>query len=425
MQLIKEELKGSYSPSMLKFGEQIEFSSTRKMQQYTHRIYNRYPARSIFTVPRSILQELKNSNTNFQDIKVLDCFMGSGTTAVETALQGMKIYGVELDTFAQLISEVSTRVYSVSDFQRLESCFYEIINNWNDFEVNNLLRPNLYNIDYWFDENNFQELLKLKNAIYYFAKNTNDLNFFKITFADIIRPCSKMERQSTKPYISKKFIKKPALVEETFTKSYKIHNQSLKQFSDYLEYKQNNIEWLGNDATNFQCESNFIDVAITSPPYANAFDYTHCIKIESAWIDCLTNELLPSIRNNQVGYPTRGKMPISDTVMQIINDYYLEISIQDKNKAKALAAYFEDMYSNLRCVYGALKKGACYHVIIGDNVVKGIFIPTHQIIARLAEYVGFEWVNLYEYKIKDHRTSIPRNGNGGKIEYEKVIVLKK
>jgi DNA modification methylase len=424
MQLEKEEIQSFYTPSTLKYGEVVEFPSTRKIKQYTHRIYNRYPARSICTVPRSILQELKEQTNDFKELNVLDCFMGSGTTAVETALQGMKIYGVELDTFARLIAEVSTKTYNLTDLERLAQSYNKIIANWKDFEPDENYVPKLNNITYWFDEINFKELLQLKKAIYQICENKDDLDFLKITFADIIRPCSKMERQSTKPYISKKFIKIPHNIQNTFIKSFKIHFQALQEFSVFVDYKKNSINWLGNDATNFNA-NNFIDVAITSPPYANAFDYTHCIKIESSWVDCIDNELLPIIRNNQVGYQTRGKRPVSEIVMQKISSYFDLIFLQDKNKAKALAAYFEDMYANLSCVYKALKVGSCYHIIIGDNVVKNIKIPTHEIIAQLAQEVGFQWINLYEYKIKDHRTSIPRNGNGGKIEYEKVIVLKK
>ncbi len=425
MELIKEEISSFYLPSQLQFGELIEFPNIRKIKQYTHRIYNRYPARSICTVPRSILQELKEQYNNPSDIKVLDCFMGSGTTAVETALQGMQIFGVEVDTFARLIAKVSTTVYNFEELIQLESTYSQIINNWRDFDIDEKYIPELTNIRYWFDDETFKQLLQLKKAVYSLAKNKNDLDFLKITFADIIKPCSKMERQSTKPYISKKFAKVPSQVNETFIKSFKVHFQAIQDFSEYTDYQSNTINWIGNDATDFNSEGNIIDVAITSPPYANAFDYTHCIKIESSWVDCINNALLPVIRNNQVGYSTRGKRPVSEIVMEKINIYFDAIYLQDKIKAKALAAYFEDMYTNLQCVYKILKPNAFYHLIIGDNVVKGIVIPTHSIIAQLGQEVGFEWTNFYEYKIKDHRTSIPRNGNGGKIEYEKVIVLKK
>lgn len=73
----------------------------------------------------------------------------------------------------------------------------------------------------------------------------------------------------------------------------------------------------------------------------------------------------------------------------------------------------------------SLKKHGEYHVIIGDNTIKGVEIPTHEIIQQLAIEVGYESFGYYKYVIKDHRTSIPRNKKNSKIEYEHVIMLRK
>ena len=40
-----------------------------------------------------------------------------------------------------------------------------------------------------------------------------------------------------------------------------------------------------------ETESPYIDLAITSPPYINALDYTRCVKIEGAMCDCIDNEI--------------------------------------------------------------------------------------------------------------------------------------
>src|SRR5690606_19314888 len=93
--------------------------------------------------------------------------------------------------------------------------------------------------------------------------------------------------------------------------------------------------------------------------------------------------------------------------------------------AKACRSYFSDIMKNLECVKAALKNGGEYHMIIGDNIIKKVEIPTHKLIADIAQKVGFKWFGYYKYVIKDHRTSIPRMNNGGKIKFEYVIMLKK
>jgi hypothetical protein len=64
-------------------------------------------------------------------------------------------------------------------------------------------------------------------------------------------------------------------------------------------------------------------------------------------------------------------------------------------------------------------------MIIGDNTIRGVDVPTHEIIAHLAEKIGYKWIGYYKYEIKDHRTSLPRNNTKNKIEYEHVIMLQK
>ena len=77
----KEKIKSFdfYNPYTLDWGNEIEFPSSRNVKEYGNRVYNRYPARSIFLVPRAIL-----SHQADRPLNVLDPFMGSGTTAVET-----------------------------------------------------------------------------------------------------------------------------------------------------------------------------------------------------------------------------------------------------------------------------------------------------------------------------------------------------
>jgi hypothetical protein len=76
-------------------------------------------------------------------------------------------------------------------------------------------------------------------------------------------------------------------------------------------------------------------------------------------------------------------------------------------------------------VYQALRKQGEYHIIIGDNTIRNIDIPTHAIIASLAKEVGFELFGYYKYDIRDHRTSIPRNKATSKILEEYVLMLRK
>lgn len=433
MELEDYNLFGGYNPSKLKWDETITFPSTRKLLEFGNRVYNRYPARSIFLVPRATIHNKRKSG---QTINVLDPFMGSGTTAVEASVQNCNVYGTEMDPFARLIAEVSVFRFNNKEIITLENYYNDIIKKWSKYPIDKKLYPNLNNIEYWFDKDIFNDLLKLKSYLYHNIKEEKFFKFFQITFADCIKPSSKMERQSTKPYISSKFKKEVKPVIESFQYSFKAHLKAINQYNFTENVTKTKINWLGTDATNFNTIKDIIDVAITSPPYLNAFDYTQIIKVESAWLGTLVNSDIDTLRHKQVGHEKRRDNSINPTVSRIFKPYYNKIINESKNPevkksktnfknvANTCLSYFNDMHNNLVCVKAVLKKGGEYHMVIGDNVIKNIEIPTHKLIAEIAEAIGFKWTGYYKYAIKDHRTSIPRK-DGGKIKHEFVIILKK
>lgn len=177
------------------WGEEIEFPTTRTLLEYGNRVYNRYPARSVFLVPRSILAQHVDKKLN-----VLDPFMGSGTTAVETILSGNVPYGIEMDPFARLIAEVSSTTFNEDELKELSQLYKDICINYEFSKSDEI--PDLQGIERWFKPTDLTDLLKLKNYIDK-IENKKFKSFMLIAFADAIKPVSLMERQSLKPYITR------------------------------------------------------------------------------------------------------------------------------------------------------------------------------------------------------------------------------
>ena len=404
-----------YNPYDLGWGEEIEFPSTRNLHEYGNRIYNRYPARSVFLVPRAILSQHTD-----KELKILDPFMGSGTTAVETVISGNLPYGLEMDPFARMVAEVSAAIFGQDEIEEIMDVKKEIDEKWENTSPDEI--PNLTGVDRWFKNDDLLKLLKLKKSILHLSPDKYQ-NFFLVTFADAIKPVSLMERQSLKPYISTKYAKETKEVGDSFDYSFNAHLNALKEMaSTGKEYRY--IHWLGTDATCFESEG-IIDMAISSPPYINALDYTRCIKVESALCGTIDNRIAEQLRKLQVGHERRRNQIINEQVKELFKPYYEQIIEKDKQRAQTSLAYFNDIFKNLQCVFKALKDNGEYHIIIGDNTIRDIDIPTHKIITELSRIIGFEHFGYYKYVIKDHRTSIPRNKKSSKIQYEHVIMLRK
>ena len=405
-----------YNPYHLGWGEVIAFPSTRNLLEYGNRIYNRYPARSVFLVPRAILSQYKDKG-----IKVLDPFMGSGTTAVETVMSGNMPYGLEMDPFARMVADASSCVFTFAEIEEIITLKNSIDQNWRSYKAG--VKPQLTGIARWFKGNDLNELLRLKSAVLDIVPEKYQ-KFFLITFADAIKPVSLMERQSLKPYISSKYAKETKSVGESFDYSFDAHLEALKEMAD-MNVESTPIQWLGTDATDFSSENVQIDLAITSPPYINALDYTRCIKVESSLCGTINDSVAKELRQKQVGHERRRNQHIIDVVVRAFQEYYDKIACVDKQRALTSLAYFNDIFKNLICVKNILKVKGEYHMIIGDNIIRNIDIPTHNIISQLAKDAGFEHFGYYKYEIRDHRTSIPRNKENNKIQTEHVLMLRK
>lgn len=389
-----DKILDRYIHSEIPDGAQLEFVNSRNLKQYTHRLYNRYPARSISLVPQAILLALA-SQRGAPPARVLDPFMGSGTTALEATLLGMDPYGVEIDPFARFIADMKVRFYSDTEMAELEAKFREIVGRWGDFSIAKDLRPELTNIEYWFDETNFADLMRLKSCIYAVSESVVQLDFFRLVMADIIRPCSKSERQTLKPYISRKYPKIPAAVGPSFEKSFYEYLAAVREFSQEVGGPTRGIKWIGFDGTKFETVGEAVDVAITSPPYINSIDYVRSIKLESSWIGFADDRTLASVKNIHVGEARRDTAEIPEVVKQIVHPFSDIIQMKDRKRGDLVLTYFADMLSNIKSVYDALAHGGEYHIIVGESVIRGVRVPTHTLLAQLGSVIGFQLVEAW------------------------------
>jgi DNA modification methylase len=357
---------------------------------------------------------------------VLDPFMGSGTTALESRLVGHHVVGLEVDPYARMIASASAYVYKNSEIKRLDRFVSELTYQIKKIRFSQKFVPDLENIEYWFPEENIKMLARIRRLIdEEFPRWTKEKLLILSAFGDIIRAASYAERQSLKPYISTRFPKIPgnplALFESTLLK----YILAAKDFAEAASSFPATFEWASGDACQFVLQ-NKVDVAISSPPYINAMDYVRCIRQESSWVGTADSRALRDIRKVQVGEGARvvGAQPNAE-VDKIIYPYSCKISAIDSKRAEVVTAYFRDMYQNIMSVRESLKGGASYYLIVGNSVVRGVEVPTHELLAEMGKALGMSWSNYFSYDIRDHRTSIPRKDRGGKIRVEHVIRLTK
>lgn len=394
-----------------------------KIVASTNRLFNKYPTRYISAVPRYAIKAFSTEGDT-----VLDPFCGSGTTAIEAMLLGRNALSIDIDPFARLLIRVKTTVYSKEDIDLVEKIVEEMKSMSPD-PAKDYMVPGIVNINKWFCEKSVLWLSFFKSTINELAaQNENVRCYLYIVLAAIIRKVSNADEVSPKPYVSTRYPKVPADPYELFFKTEALYREAIIGFSESVkDYNCHSIVLDSKDARDIKADIPF-DLAVTSPPYINAYDYVRSLKFEDIWLDLASDEELRDSKKDYIGteitksfYTEYNYAVQSPTLNPIVE----RISEVDQKRSKIVSTYFEDMARNMISVGTGLKPGGEYVIVVGDSNIRGQNIPTAVVLREIAEKNGYAFELSFKYVIRDRYLHLPRGGRGGIIDYDEVLVLKK
>jgi len=394
-----------------------------KIVASTNRIFNKYPTRYVSAVPRFAINRYSSVGDT-----VLDPFCGSGTTAIEAMILGRNAFSAVISSFARLLISVKTTIYSKEDLLFLETVINEMYAIIPDVVANYPI-PDIPNIRKWFCDESILGLSFLKYTIDEKCSNNHVIkNYLYVVLAAIIRKVSNAEEVSPKPYVSTRYPKIPSSPIEIFYKTELMYRDAICDFSKRT---------FGSDCKNIILDSNdardisdniSIDLAITSPPYINAYDYVRSLRFEDMWLGLADDQQLKESRKSYIGteisqsfYDVYEYASQSATLIPIIK----KISEVDIKRSNIVNTYFEDMAVNMLSVRKHLKSQGRYVIVVGDSKIRGQNIPTAKVLTEIAEYCGYRFELSFKYVIRDRYLHLPRGDRGGIIKYDEVLVLQR
>lgn len=394
----------------------------------------KYPCKFIPHVPRWALKKYYLEPEGQHG--VLDPFAGSGTTLVESVLMGIPSFAIEMDPLGRLLTQVKTTALSRSKLRTLAGArklFEDLLEAGISKAELRPFIPIIPRISLWFTPEAITGLATIKLGIAQFhdAHPAQGLKrFLQVCLASIVRRVSNADDQSPKPYVSRKIIKEPAPVKDRFLRAYDRNLAAITDFSTRAKGAPARI--VGHDARRIErikFPGGNVSLAITSPPYINAFDYVRSLKLENFWLDSISPEQLSEHKKKHVGteailaneyngYPRETDWPS-------LNERVSKIYERDKKRAHVVHKFFVDMALNLEGVRDALDPGGHYCIVVGDGCIRGVMVPTHSILIDIGRGLGFTLVDLFAYVIKNRYLRFPRQGRGGLIKRDWVLVLRK
>ncbi len=158
-------------------------------------------------------------------------------------------------------------------------------------------------------------------------------------------------------------------------------------------------------------EPHSIDAVITSPPYPNEKDYTRTTRLESVLLGFVSSKAqLQELKRSLVRSNTRGVYKGDDDdqwvadhaqiqhIAQVIEARRIELgktSGFERLYATVTKLYFGGMKRHLASLRAVLRPGAKLAYVVGDQAsYLRVLIPTGQLLAEIAESLGYELVKL-------------------------------
>jgi DNA modification methylase len=270
---------------------------------------------------------------NFIKVKegdlVLDPFLGSGTTALESQVLGINSIGIDVSPVCVLISKVKTQSIDVLD--KIKEAKSEILKHNGKTLMN-------------FDANPKE----LREAI----ENIEDekvRNFFLV--AELIAHSDTSRRRRD--------------FHESFANNVEKMIKSVEDFKkavNEVRIKLGNVKIEEGDSRNLKLKNNSVDGVITSPPYSIALDY---VKNDAHALEAL-------------GFDTK----------QIRERF---IGVRGSNSER-IELYNQDMMRSIEEMLRVLKPGKFCIIVIGDASYFGERIKTVDFTIDYATKIGFKLI---------------------------------
>jgi SAM-dependent methyltransferase len=345
-------------------------------------------------------------------IRILDPMMGSGTVLAVARARGHKAIGVDIDPLAVLLTRVWTRAIDVSEvaeeagdaLSRAELAFAsrrvsDAYPYGADDETRHFVR-------YWFDDYARRQLACLSDEIRRIRRDAvRDAlwcAFSRLIITKQAGASLAMDLSHSRPH--KTFTRAPV---KPFGKFISAVEHVLKNCISNAQHDRGPATTVSiGDARKLTIGSNSIDLVLTSPPYLNAIDYMRCSKFSLVWMGYKVGAL-GTIRTSSVGSEA-GSAEARDnpTIMEIISDLKLRPKLSVRHEA-VLAHYIDDMHTAISEAARVLVPGGKAVYVVGENTVRGTYIPNSDIVTAAAELSGLKIDNRRSRALPANRRYLP------------------
>lgn len=402
--------------------EDAFWNTSDKKDLKMHHIHS-YPAKFPAFITDKALEYARDNSIKIESIA--DVFCGCGTVAFEARRNNINFWGCDINPVATMIAKVKSQSYANEKLEK----YYEKINETFFNEKNNIVYEEANErIKYWYDEQHYIDLYKLKKAIALNVPlNSKYYLFFLCAFSNILKPTSRWLTKSIKPQIDPN--KKPIDVIKAFSQQYFFMREANSEVN--IKDIRSSSRIVTSNFLSNKIKRPKVDLIITSPPYVTSYEYADLHQLSTLWLDYASD--YRDLRAGSIGslhhnYNFNKELKKLNLIGSSI---VFRLMRRDKVKARSVAKYFLDMQLAAQKSYEMLNQDGVAFFVIGNTEYKGIRIENAQHLTESLLDSGFSNVMVTKRRIskkiltpyRDEKGKFTTDKNSRKVYSEEFILI--
>jgi len=352
------------------------------------------------TFVQGFITEFTKSNHGL----IFDPFSGVGTTCLVASKLGFRSTGLDVSPMATFIAKVKSTQLGKSELA-------EFTNYISDINGSPLTRkyaqPNNTTVVSYFEEQYLSALLAIRMAVD--GAPTERISMLALmAFLTLIEEFSTHRKAGN------------GVKRKTRFEYHKSNESPLEQVRRAFVSKLNEMredleldslitppEFRTASCINSGALSDVGDIglALTSPPYANCFDYSK-IYMRELWLGGFFKSVSDqaSFRKNSIRshvhatWSDRNTEHGSEIAEQLICPSLESQELWSRKIPSMISGYFKDIGALLVELKPRLRKGASFGIVVGNSIYGGVSVASDLLIAEIAENIGYDVSRIDVYR---------------------------
>lgn len=375
--------------------------------------------------PSFVREFIAEHSTSISDV-VFDPYGGVGTTVLEANINGHEAYSLDVSSLGNFASQVKNRQYLMSDIKQLELTIkkYQKLKSYSDIDDYGI-SPTVIS---YFAKETYSAIIQTKN----FIKEIVNEKVHDIFLLSLLAILEKVSTHRKNGNGVKRKVHEPSPT--TFIELKELMVEKLRVIIDDIRQIQRTV---CNKIIEGSCLDSYqlprkADIVITSPPYANCFDYSKVYLIE-LWMGGFfcTREDQQSFRERSIKSHVhyRWKRQENENI-PIVDELIIPLlkgcDLWSKNIPSMITGYFHDLKICLKELSNNLNHGATVGFVVGNPTYSGVVIATDLLLANIAISMGYECsdIKIYRMVVPSSQQTKLIEKDDWKYVRESMVVLK-